>query len=151
VIAIDPDEGRLALAAKRGCEVIHPEKENVLQRVLELTGGEGADSVIEAVGRAELVSQAALLLRAGGVISVAGVIVANVDLPWALFLLKNLTLRGGLVNPQQYAAQLLALIQGGRLDPSELVTHRMPLAEGAAAYELFASHADGVLKVVLEP
>ena len=84
-------------------------------------------------------------------ISVAGVIMTNVELPWMLFLMKNLSLRGGLVNPQQYVEKLLALIQSGRLDPAELVTHRMPLSEGPAAYELFASHADGVMKVVLEP
>jgi 2-desacetyl-2-hydroxyethyl bacteriochlorophyllide A dehydrogenase len=151
VIAVDPDEGRLKLAEERGCTVLQPEKENVPERVFALTGGEGADSVIEAVGRAELIAQAALLLRPGGVISVAGVVTSNVELPWALFLMKNLSLRGGLVNPQQYVETLLALIQSGRLDPAELVTHRMPLSEGPAAYELFASHADGVMKVVLEP
>lgn len=151
VIAVDPDAGRLELAEKRGCTPIDPEKQNVLEQVLALTGGEGADAVIEAVGRAELIAQAALLLRPGGVISVAGVVVSNVELPWALFLMKNLSLRGGLVNPQAHVEKLLALIQSGRLDPAELVTHRMPLSQGPAAYELFASHADGVLKVVLEP
>ncbi len=151
VIAVDPDEGRLKLAEQRGCDVVQPEKDNLIARVLALTAGEGADSVVEAVGRAELIAQAALLLRPGGVISVAGVVMTNVDLPWPLFLMKNLSLRGGLVNPQQYVEPLLALIQTGRLDPAELVTHRMPLSEGPAAYELFASHADGVLKVVLEP
>lgn len=151
VIAVDPDAGRLALAEERGCTIVDPENENLLERVLALTEGEGADAVIEAVGRAELVAQAALLLRAGGVIAVAGVIVQNVELPWALFLMKNLSLRGGLVNPQEHVERLLALIRSGRLDPAELVTHRMPLSEGPAAYELFASHADGVLKVILEP
>jgi 2-desacetyl-2-hydroxyethyl bacteriochlorophyllide A dehydrogenase len=149
VIAVDPDAGRLKLAEERGCIGIDPE--NVPERVLALTGGEGADAVIEAVGRAELVAQAPFLLRPGGVVSVAGVIMSNVELPWALFLMNNLSLRGGLVNPQQHVEKLLALIRNGRLDPAELVTHRMPLSEGPAAYELFASHADGVLKVVLEP
>jgi 2-desacetyl-2-hydroxyethyl bacteriochlorophyllide A dehydrogenase len=150
VIAVDLDEDRLKLAEQRGCTVLWPERDNVLERVLALTGGEGADAVVEAVGRAELISQGTLLLRPGGVISVAGVVMSNVDLPWGLFLMKNLSLRGGLVNPQQHVETLLALIQSGRLDPAELVTHRMPLSEGPAAYELFASHADGVLKVVLE-
>jgi threonine dehydrogenase-like Zn-dependent dehydrogenase len=151
VIAIDPDAQRLALAAQRGCETIHPPDENVPARVLEMTGGEGVDAVIEAVGRAELVTEAAFLLRPGGIISVAGVIISNVDLPWGLFLMKNLSLRGGLVNPQNHAAHLLPLIQSGRLDPTDLVTHRLPLSEGPAAYELFAAHRDGVLKVVLDP
>jgi 2-desacetyl-2-hydroxyethyl bacteriochlorophyllide A dehydrogenase len=151
VIAVDPDEPRLARARELGCATVNPEKENLIERVLELTGGEGADSAIEAVGRPELVATAAMLLRPGGVVAVAGVIVAPVQLPWALILMKNLSLRAGLVNPQQHVPRLLPLIESGRLDPAELITHRMPLSEGVAGYELFAERRDGVLKVVLQP
>jgi alcohol dehydrogenase len=151
VIAVDLDDTRLARAREFGCEVVNPEKEDLAARVLELTGGEGADSVIEAVGRPELVVLGSTLVRPGGIISVVGVIVAPVELPWALFLMRNLSLRGGLVNPQNHVARLLSLIESGRIDPAELITHRMPLAEAAAGYELFAEHRDGVLKVMLEP
>lgn len=150
VIAVDPDEGRLAYARELGCDVINPDKENLLARVAELTGGEGADAAIEAVGRPELIGSAAMLVRPGGIIAVAGVIVAPVQLPWALFLMRNLSLRAGLVNPQLHVTRLLALLEAGRLDPSEIITHRMPLADGVAGYELFAARRDGVLKVVLE-
>ena len=151
VIAVDLDDARLDRARELGCDVINPEKDNLFIRVLELTGGEGADSAIEAVGRPELVVSATTLLRAGGIVSVAGVIVAPVELPWALVLMKNLSLRSGLVNPQNHVTRLISLIQAGRIDPTELITHRMPLSEGAAGYELFAEHRDGVLKLVLEP
>ena len=150
MIAVDPDEGRLAHARELGCDVINPDKENLLARVAELTGGEGADAAIEAVGRPELIGSAAMLVRPGGIIAVAGVIVAPVQLPWALFLMRNLSLRAGLVNPQRHVTRLLALLEAGRLDPSEIITHRMPLADGVAGYELFAARRDGVLKVVLE-
>jgi 2-desacetyl-2-hydroxyethyl bacteriochlorophyllide A dehydrogenase len=151
VIAVDLDESRLARARGEGCETIQPEREDLLQRTIELTGGRGVDAVIEAVGRPELVTSAATLVRPGGHIGVVGVMMGPVELPWALMLLKNLTVRAGLVNPQQHAAHLIALIEGGRLDPAELVTHRLPLADAAAGYELFASHRDQVLKVVLTP
>ena len=151
VIAVDPDEARRAHAAGIGCEVIDPEHEDLTARVVELTRGEGADSVIEAVGRPELVASAPLLLRAGGIIAVAGVILAPVEIPWIFVLMKNLSLRGGLVNPQQHVHQLLTLIEAGRLDPTELITHRMPLSDAIAGYELFAERRDGVLKIVLEP
>jgi 2-desacetyl-2-hydroxyethyl bacteriochlorophyllide A dehydrogenase len=150
VIAVDPDEARRAHAAGIGCEVIDPEREDLAARVVELTGGEGADSVIEAVGRPELVASAVLLLRPGGIIAVAGVIMTPVEIPWALVMLKNLSLRAGLVNPQQNVHRLLALIEAGRLDPTELITHRMPLSDAIAGYELFAERRDGVLKIVLE-
>jgi threonine dehydrogenase-like Zn-dependent dehydrogenase len=76
--------------------------------------------------------------------------VAPVELPWALFLMRNLSLRGGLVNPQCHVGPLLSLIESGRLDPTEIITHRMPLSEGLAGYEMFAERRAGVLKVVLE-
>ena len=79
---------------------------------------EGADSAIEAVGRPELIGQASMLVRPGGIIAVAGVIVAPVELPWALFLMRNLSLRAGLVNPQNHVGPLLSLIESGRLDPT---------------------------------
>jgi len=151
VIAVDLDDARLARARELGCEVVNPEKDNLVMRVLELTGGEGADSVIEAVGRPELVVSATLLVRPGGIISVVGVVAAPVELPWILLLMRNLSLRTGLVNPQNHVARLISLIESGRIDPAELITHRMPISEGAAGYELFAERRDGVLKVVLEP
>jgi 2-desacetyl-2-hydroxyethyl bacteriochlorophyllide A dehydrogenase len=150
VIAVDLEETRLARARELGCDAVNPEKENLVERVLELTGGEGADAAIEAVGRPELIGSASLLLRPGGIIAVAGVIVAPVELPWALFLMRNLSLRGGLVNPQCHVAPLLSLIESGRLDPTEIITHRLPLSEGIAGYEMFAERRPGVLKVVLE-
>ena len=44
-----------------------------------------------------------------------------------------------------------ALIRGGRLDPAEIITHRMPLTEGVRGYEIFDAHEEDVLKVVLQP
>ena len=64
---------------------------------------------------------------------------------------KNLTLRSGLVMPQNYVPTLLPLIELGRLDPTEIITHRMPLDDGVHGYEIFDAHEDDVLKVVLRP
>jgi threonine dehydrogenase-like Zn-dependent dehydrogenase len=151
VIAVDPDPGRLARAAERGCLTVNPTKEDVAARVLELTGGAGVDSAIEAVGKAELVAQAAVVTRPGGRVAVIGVILAPFEVAWPIFFNKNLTLRTGLVNPQVFIPHLLPLIESGRLDPSEIISHRLPLAQGREAYQLFAAHRDNVLKVVLQP
>ena len=151
VIAVDPDAGRLARAAARGMIPIDPSREDVLARVMEVTGGAGVDAAIEAVGKAELVAQAAMVTRPGGRIAVIGVILAPIEVPWPVLFNKNLTLRTGLVNPQVYISHLLPLIEEGRLDPTEIISHRLPLAEGREAYEMFAAHRDNVLKVVLTP
>jgi threonine dehydrogenase-like Zn-dependent dehydrogenase len=151
VIAVDPDAGRLARAAARGCLPVDPTREDVVARVLEITGGAGVDAAIEAVGKAELVTQAAMVTRAGGRVAVIGVILAPIEVPWPIFFNKNLTVRTGLVNPQVFIPHLLPLIETGRLDPGEIISHRLPLADGRRAYEMFAAHRDNVLKVVLQP
>ena len=94
---------------------------------------------------------ATALVRAGGHIAVVGVMLAPVEVPWALMLMQNLSLHAGLVNPQQHIAHLTALIESGRIDPTEIITHRLPLSDGIAAYEMFAERRDDVLKVVLTP
>ena len=77
--------------------------------------------------------------------------VASWQIEWPLFFAKNLTLRTGLVNPQVYIPRLLPWIEEGRLDPTEIISHRFSLEDGAQAYRMFAEHRDDVLKVVLEP
>jgi S-(hydroxymethyl)glutathione dehydrogenase/alcohol dehydrogenase len=93
------------------------------------------------------------VVRPGGRVSVIGVIMsAEVTIPFLPALMgKNLTLRSGLVNPQVYFPKLLPLIRQGRIDPSQIITHRLPLSEGVKGYEIFDAHQDDVLKVVLEP
>jgi len=150
VIAVDPDEQRLELARSLGCDTLNPSKTNLAEYVLSVTGGLGADATIEAVGRGDLITQAAVLTRPGGRIAVIGVVAEPlVQLPWILFFMKNLTVRTGLVNPQVYIPRLLPLIEQGRLDPTCIITHRLPLSAGVHGYEIFAGHQENVLKVVL--
>ena len=153
VVAVDLDPGRLAKAADHGCLPLDPTVEDLLETVRGLTEGRGADCAIEAVGKAELVLSAIDVVRPGGRVSVIGVITGeDVTLPFLQTVMgKNLTLRSGIVNPQRYYAELLPLIRQGRLDPAEIITHRMPLTEGTRGYEIFDKHEEDVLKVVLEP
>lgn len=152
VIAVDLDDERLARAAKLGCDTVNPSRENLAERVLAVTDGLGADATIEAVGREDLIGQAAALTRAGGRIAVIGVLGAPVaNLPWFLLFMKNLSLRTGLVNPQNHIDKLLALIERGRIDPTVIISHRLPLSDGPRGYEIFAGHKENALKVVLSP
>ncbi|HVP30440.1 MAG TPA: alcohol dehydrogenase catalytic domain-containing protein [Myxococcota bacterium] len=151
VIAVDLDEGRLARARARGCEAVNPGTTDLQAHVLERTGGRGADAVIEAVGRPELVQRAFELARPGGRVAAIGVVLAPFELNYMALFLKNLTFRTGLVNPQRHIPKLLPAIESGRLDPTEIITHRLPLAQGVRGYQVFDTHAEDVLKVVLQP
>jgi alcohol dehydrogenase len=152
VVAVDLDEGRLARAKQRGCIPLNPTREDLRARVSALTRGRGADAAIEAVGRSELVRSAIEIVRAGGRIAVIGVVsdAEDVPIPFLRGLMgRNLTLRSGLVNPQNHVAKLLPLIEQGRLDPTDIITHRLPLADGVRGYQVFEAHSENVLKVVL--
>jgi threonine dehydrogenase-like Zn-dependent dehydrogenase len=153
VVAVDLDRGRLAKAEKRGCVPLDPSRESLVERVRELTRGRGADCAIEAVGLPALIRDAILVTRPGGHVAVIGVFMGDeLSLPFLSGVMgKNLTLRAGIVNPQRYVPRLLPLIEQGRLDPTEIITHRIPLSEGVRGYEIFDAHEDDVLKVVLEP
>ena len=65
--------------------------------------------------------------------------------------LKELEFHIGLCSVQFELPTLLPLVASGRIAPANVITHRMPLSSGPEAYRLFASRADGVGKVVLDP
>ena len=153
IVAVDLDDERLAKAAARGCVTVNPKKQNLKEVVANLTNGRGADCAIEAVGSAPLLKDCIDVVRAGGRVSVIGVISQDpVEIPLLNGIMgKNLTFRAGMVEPQKYIPRLLPMIEQGRLDPSEIITHRMPLDRAVDGYRIFANHEEDVLKVVLEP
>ncbi len=153
VIAVDLNRDRLERARECGCIALDPGVEDLRERVMELTRGEGADCAVEAIGVPELVRDAIDVVRPGGRVSVIGVITAN-EVPIPIMsgvMAKNLTFRAGIVMPQNHVGSLMPLIEQGRLDPTEIITHRMSLADGVKGYEIFAAREEDVLKVVLTP
>jgi threonine dehydrogenase-like Zn-dependent dehydrogenase len=152
VVAVDLDDGRLERARQLGCDAVNPSKDNLGQRVLDWTHGVGADAAIEAVGREDLITQAAMVVRPGGRVAVIGVLGSpTATLPWFLMFMKNVTLKTGLVNPQIFIPRLLPLIESGRIDPTVIISHRLSLSEGPHGYEIFAGHKENALKVILKP
>jgi alcohol dehydrogenase len=152
VLAIDRIGYRLETARRYGAVTIDASKENVLQRVMELTDGQGPHAVIEAVGAPETVHLAFELVRVGGTVSVVGVLIQqDFAFPMGTAFMKDLTFRIGLVNVPRYIPTLLPLIRSGRLDPTALISHRLPLVDGERAYALFDRREDGCLKVALQP
>jgi threonine dehydrogenase-like Zn-dependent dehydrogenase len=67
----------------------------------------------------------------------------------ATALLKDLTVRVGLVDVERFLPQLFSLVRAGRFSLASLITHRFPFEQAPEAYRLFASRAQGCLKVWL--
>jgi alcohol dehydrogenase len=152
VLAIDRVGYRLEKARSYGAIPIDASRGDVQQRVLEATDGHGAHAVIEAVGAPETVHLAFDLVRIGGTVSVVGVFIQNdFTFPMGTAFMKDLTFRVGLVNVARFIPTLLPLIRSGRLEPTALISHHLPLADGARAYQMFDRREDGCLKVALQP
>jgi len=125
---------------------------SALQEILAATGGRMVDSVVEASGSDATVSMAIMLSGPGGTTSVIGVNQSmKFEFPMALAFFKNTTFRIGACSVQCHWPELVPLIRAGRLHPERFISHTMPLAEGAKAYELFDARAGGALKMVLTP
>jgi len=179
VIAID-DEGRvperLQMAREAGATVIDLRTEKVYDRILEMTGGIGADICVDAVGmeahgftpdalydkvktmallatdRVHVLREAIYCCRKGGTLSIPGVYGGLGDkIPIGALMNKGLTVKTGQTHVQKYAPRLLDLIQSGAIDPSFVVTHRIPLSEAPEGYRIFNEKKDGAVKIVLDP
>lgn len=151
IVVIDMDESRLAKAKEFGADVtINNSKQDAVKVVFELTGGLGADVAVEAVGVPDTFELCTNLIRPGGRVANVGVHGHPVTLHMEKLWIKDVTITMGLVDTYSIP-QLLSLIVGGRMDPTLFVTHRFPMAEAMAAYDVFGNAAkSGALKVVLE-
>jgi threonine dehydrogenase-like Zn-dependent dehydrogenase len=96
--------------------------------------------------------QAITCCRNGGTVSVIGVYGGFVDkFPMGSLMNRGLTLRSGQCHVQRYLRPLLAHIEAGRIDPTFIITHRLPLDEAPKGYDMFKHKLDGCEKVVLSP
>jgi threonine dehydrogenase-like Zn-dependent dehydrogenase len=144
--------------------------------LMEMTGGRGPDSCIDAVGleahapgvwgyydrtkqalmlesdRPYVLRQAIMACRGGGTVSVPGVYGGLGDkIPLGALMNKGLTIKTGQTHVQRYFRPLLKKIERGEIDPSFVVTHQMKLEDAAKGYDNFINNQDECIKVVLKP
>jgi threonine dehydrogenase-like Zn-dependent dehydrogenase len=177
VIAIDRIPERLRMARDEGgAETLNYEQVDVMEALREMTGGRGPDACIDAVGmeahapgvhglydriktalmmetdRPNALRQAIMCCRNGGTLSVPGVYGGLLDkVPFGSLMNRSLTVKTGQTHVQRYLRPLLERIEKGEIDPSFVVTHRLPLAEAPNAYRMFRDKQDECIKVVLKP
>jgi alcohol dehydrogenase len=151
IVAIDLADSRLDWAKKFGADVtINSGKEDAIARVMELTGGLGADVAVEAVGVPDTFELCTDLVRPGGRVANVGVHGHPATLHLEKLWIRDVTMTTGLVDTTT-TPRLLKLIAEGRLDATPFATHRFPLDETMSAYDTFAAAAEtNALKVVLE-
>ena len=148
VIAIDDIEARRDLSDKLGAHAVSVA--DASDAVSEATNGQGADVVVEAAGVPAALDSSLRLARGRGTVSVVGAhFEPDYPLDNALMFERELTLRFTIGDPTADAGQLLDLVAMGAIDPTPVITHRLPLAEAGEAYRLFDNRE--ATKVVLTP
>jgi threonine dehydrogenase-like Zn-dependent dehydrogenase len=178
VIAIDRLPERLRMAREHGkAETIDFGKEDVYDKLMEMTKGRGPDRCIDAVGaeahgagswdaildraksavmmttdRAHALREAIMCCRKGGTLSVPGVYIGFPDkIPFGALMNKGLTVKTGQTHVAKYHSMLLKKIEAREIDPSFVITHKSKLEEAPQCYKMFRDKQDECIKVVLKP
>jgi len=150
IVSIDLDDNRLKVAKEFGATVlINSSDGTAVQRVMDLTHGEGVDVAIEAVGLPATFDICQGIVAAGGHLANIGVhgkpVVLHMEKLWD----RNATLTTRLVDTVT-TPMLMRALDAGTLQPGKLVTHRFPLHDILRAYDVFGNAArHAALKVVL--
>ena len=141
---------RLETAGKFNATMVDYRKEDVVKKVLELTGGRGVDASVDTAATEDTVVQAVQVVRKGGRVAFTGIPFSPVNLPMQDIVLKELDLFGVRAN-RGTCEEVIAMVSAGKLDVDAVITHHFPLTEFPKAYETFTKRIDGALKVILVP
>ncbi|MBM9504435.1 zinc-dependent alcohol dehydrogenase family protein [Actinacidiphila acididurans] len=148
IVAVDLAPARLDAAKRLGADVTATVADSETL-IADLTGGLGADVVIEAVGAPESFELCTRMVRPGGHVANVGVHGRPATLHLEDLWSRNVTIRTGLVDTYS-TPTLLRMLIDGRLPAAPMVTHTFELDAMEQAYDVFARAADtGALKVVL--
>ncbi|MFZ5989521.1 MAG: zinc-dependent alcohol dehydrogenase [Bacillota bacterium] len=173
IIAVDYIDYRLEHAREfNRVEAINFDRhDNVGEHIKEITHG-GADVVIDCVGMdgkmtvLEMIESAFKLrggsksaieiatqaVRKGGTVSLVGVYGARYNMfPLGDFFARNITLKMGQCPVHSYIDPILSHIKNRKIDPTDIITHVLPLDKGEFGYEIFDEKKDNCIKVVLKP
>lgn len=152
IIAIELNEYRKNLVKKIGIDVvIDPIKEDVVQRVLEETGGKGADVVCEFSGSKNAIETLFHYVKPGGCVSMLGLPSKNIEVDFANdVIFRGISIYGvvGRRIPENWKT-IRELVDSGKLHFKEIVTHVLPLKDINLAGEIMSSGNSG--KIVLIP
>jgi len=152
IIAVDILPSRLQLAQERGYADlgIDAAADDVEARILDATGGLGADAVIECAGGHDTFQTAWKVARPNATVAVVAMYEEAQSLPLHLMYGKNLTFRTGGVDAT-HSAELIRLIERGRIDTNPLITHSLPLNKILEGYRIFEQRQDDCIKCAITP
>ncbi|MBN9288927.1 MAG: alcohol dehydrogenase [Gammaproteobacteria bacterium 39-13] len=155
IIVVDNITKRLEVSKQLGADiVIDYSKTDPIEEIMKHTDGKGVDVAIEALGTQKTFESCLRALKPGGILSSLGVYSGKLSLPVDAFAaglgdhkIVTTLCPGG----KERMRRLISVIRSGRVNLTNLVTHRFSLDQIEDAYELFSNQRDGVIKVAITP
>ncbi len=152
IFATDITDYRLNLARKMGADVtINAKTEDVVQRILELTDGEGVDAWLEMSGAPSAIQQGFQVLKPGGEVALLGLPPGPMQVDWNNWVIFKGIKVYGIIGRRLWETwyQMRGLLRSGAVNLEPLVTHTFPLEQFEQALATMASGESG--KVVMVP
>lgn len=148
IIVCEKDPARIEFVRKHYPEVLLCQPENCEAFVREHSDHGGADVVLEVAGGKDTFRLAWRCARPNAIVTVVALYDEVQTLPLPEMYGKNLTFKTGGVDSCD-CAEILRLIEQGKIDTTPLITHRFPLSKIEEAYRIFENRLDGVIKVAI--
>jgi threonine dehydrogenase-like Zn-dependent dehydrogenase len=134
IIAMSRHESRQKLALEFGAtDIVSERGDEGVARIRELTGGVGADSVLECVGTQEAMTQATNATRQGGFVGFVGV-PHGVQFAGDKLFFTHVHLQGGPAPVRRYLPDLIDLVLNGKINPGKVFDLELPLSKVAEGY-----------------
>lgn len=150
VYVADLDKTRLKLAKDVGATAVLSSEADVVEQVMQLTGGVGVDLAIEAVGRNETVKTSIESVRKGGTVVLVGNISPEVTLPLQKVVTRQIRLQGSCASSGEYP-RAIELLASGAIQVKPFITAVAPLEDGPRWFERLYAHEPNLMKVILTP
>ena len=151
VIAIDLEDEKLELAKKLGAtHTINARTEDAVAKVLEITGGRGADASMEVVGAKAPVNTCFQVVRRGGSVTLVGNLSPVVELPLQIVVTRELSVYGSCASNGEIP-QCIELLTTGAIQVQPLITATASLEEAAEWFGRLYQGEKGAMKVIVTP
>jgi L-iditol 2-dehydrogenase len=150
VILVERNPSRLAKAAAMGFETVDVGAGDPVAVVRAMTGGLGADVVLECAGVPVTVQWALGMLRRGGRCAAVGIPTQGIEIAMQKLVLDELELVGCRATAGEMR-RVMPLVEQGRIRVREVMTHRFALADYEAALATFNDPASGAIKIIVAP
>ena len=149
-IAVDIDDRKLARAAKLGFATVNPKNGLAENQIKELTKGEGADAVFEAIGNPKTVVSSVKSVAKGGKVVFIGICFDKIELaPWDDIAAKEIEITGCNDHPRHQMTEIIELVRQKKIDLSDSVTHKIKLDDVNRGLEMVDKKSDDLLRVVM--